>query len=436
MALVVIGAALITQIGFASPKVAPGGDRVTALPTLGPVAQPEFAGYASVTSAQCSDLLCSRQPGLFYWLVGQGADYRHRPTLLWSNGGPGASSMYGFFSENGPYTIGASGRLVQYAGSWSKSANYLVFDHPLGVGLSFPTDGRYAQNLRQGIGQLRMALGHVITRDGLRQSPLFLAGESYGGTYVPVLARQILDANQRTHKRVNLRGIIIADGWVDPELQVSTTATYAVTHGLISDGQKVALDRVFAECRRAMRGGPPSSVRAGRICQSIQDKIAAISGRWLGNLGMTSDIDYTPIETYLNRPDVRRAIHARAGGKFSLGSDQISRRYERGVMDPYGSVVGELLARHLPVMVISGLEDAKDANFIGTRKWLATLRWPGGARYRGAPTRQWKINGVVLGYIKSGGGLTLIEALNAGHLAVRDQPKLIDLVRQFMARHT
>jgi vitellogenic carboxypeptidase-like protein len=433
--LVLSAGAAIAHIGSGAPRVAAGSDRVTALPTLGAVSQPEFAGYASVTSASCSDLLCSRQPGLFYWLVGQSADYRVRPTLFWSNGGPGASSMYGFFSENGPYKIDPMGGLVPYPDSWSKAANYLVFDHPLGVGLSFPTGGRYPQNLRQGIDQLRFAMGHVINRDGLKQSPLFLSGESYGGTYVPLLARQILNANKRG-QRINLRGIVIVDGWVDPEVQVSTTATYALTHGLISEAQKAVLDRVFAQCQRAMRGGPPSSLRAGRICQSIQDKIAAISGRWLGNIGMTGDIDYTPIETYLNRPDVRAAIHAKPGGKFSLGSDQISRLYERGVMDPYGSVVAELLARHLPVMVISGLNDAKDANFLGTRKWIATLRWPGGARYRAAATKQWKSDGLVLGYTKTGGGLTSVEALNTGHLAPRDQPRLIDLIQQFMAHNS
>lgn len=46
------------------------------------------------------------------------------------------------------------------------------------------------------------------------------------------------------------------------------------------------------------------------------------------------------------------------------------------------------------------------------------------------------MDGVVLGYIQSGGGLTAVEVLNAGHLAARDQPKLIDLIQQFMARHS
>ncbi len=238
MSLALSAAALTAYIASASPAVVAVTDRVTALPVLGRVTQPQFAGYASVSAAECSDILCSRQPGLFYWLVGQSADYRTRPTLYWTNGGPGASSMYGFFSENGPYKLNAAGHLVPNPDSWSKAANYLVFDHPLGVGLSFPTGGDYPRNLNQGIDQLRTALGHVLSRHGMQRSPLFLSGESYGGTYVPVLAKQILDANRRGHQHVDLRGIIIVDGWVDPEVQVSTTATYALTHGLITDSQK------------------------------------------------------------------------------------------------------------------------------------------------------------------------------------------------------
>ena len=44
---------------------------------------------------------------MFYWF------FRHRdpdvPLLLWLNGGPGASSMFGLFLENGPLRITKTG---------------------------------------------------------------------------------------------------------------------------------------------------------------------------------------------------------------------------------------------------------------------------------------------------------------------------------------
>jgi carboxypeptidase C (cathepsin A) len=422
-------AALLVAATPAAADVTPGADRVTDLPTLGLVAQPQFAGYASASSTPCGDLQCTDRAGLFYWLVGQSTDFATRPTILWSNGGPGASSMYGFLSENGPYVLGPQGGLVPSVNSWTRVANYLAFDHPLGVGLSFPFQGQIATGVQDGADELASAVQHVVARDGLQKSPLFLTGESYGGTYMPLLAKRLLD----THAPVDLGGVVIVDGWVAPETQVGTTAQYAVTHGLIDQATKRALDRVYARCRQQLRRLGTGSLRAQKTCYSIQDKIATISGRWLGNIAQAGDIDYTPIETYLNRPDVRTAIHAQSGGHFTLGSDAIADAYARDVMRDYSGVVAGLLDRGVPVMVITGLNDGKDANFLGTRRWIDRMRWKGAARYAGSASERWTIDGSILGYRRRGGGLTTLEVLDAGHLAPRDQPHIADALAEFMA---
>jgi cathepsin A (carboxypeptidase C) len=394
--------------------------------------QPQFAGYASTGVQPCADLACTDRPGLFYWLVGRGASYRTAPTVLWSNGGPGSSSFYGFLSENGPYTVQPSGQLMPFAGSWTSVANYLIFDQPLGVGMSFPFHGRIARNLHQGTRQFAHSVSHVVRRDGLRKSPLFLTGESYGGSYMPLLARRLLNR----HPDVDVGGVVLVSAWVDPEVQVGTTARYALTHGLIDAAQKRRLDRIYGRCRAAIRRSGPHSLRSVRVCQSIQDRIATMSGRYLANIAQDGDIDYGPIESYLNRGDVRSAIHARLGGTFSLSSDAIYKQYRHGDMSNYAGVVGKLLDRGVPVMVITGLNDGKDTNFLGARKWVSKLHWRRAGRYERAATRQWKVGGSVLGYRRKGGGLTTLEVLDAGHLAPRDQPHIADALRQFMAAAT
>ena len=75
--------------------------------------------------------------GLFYWFVGKsGGGYASAPTILWTNGGPGATSFWGFFTENGPYVVNEGGQLQKRPMAWNNTANYLMFDQPLGVGLS------------------------------------------------------------------------------------------------------------------------------------------------------------------------------------------------------------------------------------------------------------------------------------------------------------
>ncbi len=432
-----VGAALVAQaVAPVSSVVGYGADRVGALPTVGPVSMPQFAGYASASATPCANLLCTDRAGLFYWMFGRSVNYASQPTIVWSNGGPGSSSFYGPLTENGPYDVDPSGGLIPNLNSWTKAANYLFFDHPLGVGLSFPFHGQIARNMSQGIDELYNALVHVVARRGLQRSPLFLTGESLGGTYMPLLAKRILDGQKRRPTHLRLGGVIVTAGFVDPLVQVSTTAQYAFDHGLIDARQKAMLDRVLARCRRLMRGPPPSSPAATNTCFSIQSKIREWSGRFLDNIGLTGDIDYTPLLDYINRPDVRRALHAKPDGKFALYSPAVGKAYEGGGMDSYLNVVAQLLNRGVPVMVITGLNDAKDTNLIGTRAWISRLRWRAAARFRAAPRRQWRdgTSGVVLGYVRRGGGLTTLDVIGAGHLAVRDQPKILDQVRAFMVR--
>lgn len=77
-------------------------DQVTHLPEIGPVGNVQFAGYASVYPRKKQPKNPANEEGIFYWFVGA-ENYDKKPTILWSNGGPGSSSFWGFFIENGPY---------------------------------------------------------------------------------------------------------------------------------------------------------------------------------------------------------------------------------------------------------------------------------------------------------------------------------------------
>ena len=414
----------------AGAAVPPGADAVTTLPTLGAPADPLFSGYASAGPTPCADLACSDRPGLFYGLAARDGttDLRTEPTVLWSNGGPGASSFYGFLTENGPYSLNPANQLRPYPGSWTSVANYLFFDHPLGVGMSFPFEGRIAKSPQDGNRQLANALGHVVERHGLENSPLYLTGESYGGTYMPLLARRLL----RTDADVEIGGVVIVAGWVDPPEQVGTSPRYAFTHGLIDESQKQRLDEVYARCRALLRRNG-KALKAAEVCQSIQDKIAKWSGRYLANIAQSGDMDYGPTADYLNRSDVRSALHAKADGKFEFGSDAVYGNYAADVMKSRVGVVADLLDRGIPVMVISGLNDGKDTNILGARGWISELSWKGRGEYARASREQWKQAGSVLGYRRAGGGLTTLDVLGAGHLAPRDQPLIAGALAQFMA---
>lgn len=411
---------------MAKKRPSPGDDRVTHLPGIGRLSDTQFAGYAAIEQPPKSGngykapkAPQSPDPALFYWFAGP-EDYTRHPVILWSNGGPGSSSLWGFFIENGPYVFAeqADGQfaIATNPDGWNRRANYLVFEHPLGVTLSFHDDAAtLPQNVEEGIVQLYQALlGFYARHPELLGNPLVLAGESYAGTYLPLLARAIRDGNGRDGNPVlDLRTVVLADAWVDPMVQMATDTTYALNHGLITPGQKAWLDEKY-------RHNYP------QINQAIQQ----LCGLYMANIAQSADPPFQPVLDYINRPDVRAAIHVGSAVPVTASwSEAIANLYAFGVNDSYAATVQQLLEDGLQFIVVSGLNDAKDCNFLGTGAWLDRLEGDVAQRFHHAQTELWKNPaGDVLGYVQDGGGLSWIKVLNAGHLAVRDQPRLIDLL--------
>ena len=71
---------------------------------------------------------------LFYWLFKNLAD-ASLPLVLWINGGPGSSSMFALFLENGPLRVNKTGPTnddyqiyMNPEGSWVDVANVIFLD--------------------------------------------------------------------------------------------------------------------------------------------------------------------------------------------------------------------------------------------------------------------------------------------------------------------
>ncbi len=395
-----------------------GSDVVEALPGLAKLEGKQFAGYAPVGAKGVG----KNELELFYWFVGTD-DYAERPTILWSNGGPGSSSFWGFFLENGPYDIqsavGDYPVVKPRATAWNSQANYLIFEHPLGVTLSFAADDDVPENVQQGIDQLYQALLHFLDRHPeVRRNPLILAGESYAGTYLPLLSKAILAGNATAGKkaRIDLRATVLLDAWVDPYTQMATDTTYAVTHGLISQAQKERLDRDYPDDKLT----------------EINSEIQKICGCYMANLAEDGDPPFDPVLLYLNRDDVRQALHVPAGqpALTDSWSKKVSENYTPGVNASYLSTVQALLdSGKLKILVVSGLNDAKDCNFIGTGAWLDKLHGRTAKKFRATePQQRIDPSGNVYGLDQDGGDLAWLKVLNAGHLAVADQPLILDYI--------
>lgn len=137
------------------------------------------------------------------------------PLIFWSNGGPGASSLYGLLTEMGPYLLNDNSleteeykrtgvpSLLENPSTWNKLGSMLIFDAPAPVGFSYCDYDPSGDGLSCGgwddessaWNNYHALLAFYGKFPELRTKPLYLSGESYAGIYIPSFARKIIMHN-------------------------------------------------------------------------------------------------------------------------------------------------------------------------------------------------------------------------------------------------
>lgn len=155
---------------------------------------------------------------IHYVFVEAANDPTTAPVLVWTNGGPGCSSMLGFTQENGPFHI-ASGttQFTPNEYSWNLEANVLYIEQPAGVGFSYchGTEDCTFDDHTAGQDNLHVILAWYEKYPEYKPNDLYLSGESYGGIYVPYMAWYIDQHNTTAGDDVfkpNLKGFAVGNG--------------------------------------------------------------------------------------------------------------------------------------------------------------------------------------------------------------------------------
>jgi len=107
-------------------------DRIKALPNLNAPLGRQFSGYLTVNE--------TTGKALHYWFVESKKQASTDPLVLWLNGGPGCSSLDGYFYEHGPFIFDDSTKdlkLIERPYSWNRIANVVYLESPAGVGFSY-----------------------------------------------------------------------------------------------------------------------------------------------------------------------------------------------------------------------------------------------------------------------------------------------------------
>ena len=130
------------------------------------------------------------------------------------------------------------------------------------------------------------------------------------GKYIPNLATMILDTNEGlvSGSAINLQGIAIGNGWVDPLTQTSVYGDQAFNLGLIDQNERADVDQQMANCSALV--SKQDWVRAQVVCDNVLNYIVTTAG----NINVDDVREWTDdehddrLEVYLSSPAVAQAL--------------------------------------------------------------------------------------------------------------------------------
>lgn len=381
------------------------------------------AGFLTVNESWNSNI--------YFWLCKQSSgNWTKAPLILWLEGGPGCSSIFSLFVENGPFFVRETG-LHQRKNAWTSHYNVLYVDQPVGTGFSF-TD--YDNGYISSQAEVALHLYEALTQfyqifPELRNNALYITGESYAGKYIPAISNMIHHRNLESNStQMPLKGMFIGSGWFDP-VNMLGYAEHLHRLGLIDFKQK-------------------------REMEVIEERIVALvrSGAWLDAEMLSGDLhsaiyralkfdsphDYTQNEytfdtffvQYLEKEKVRRSIHV-GQRNFEICSIKVYEHFKVDIMKSVKPWIEELL-EHYPIVFYSGQLDILVA-YPQSENFIQKLQWSGAKEYSMARRRILRAGRNIVGYYKTAGNLVDVLVRNAGHLVARDQPKYtLDLLVKFV----
>eukprot|EP01017_Pseudomicrothorax_dubius_P002254 TRINITY_DN10003_c0_g1_i2.p1 TRINITY_DN10003_c0_g1~~TRINITY_DN10003_c0_g1_i2.p1 ORF type:complete len:286 (-),score=84.54 TRINITY_DN10003_c0_g1_i2:39-896(-) len=200
-------------------------DLVKSLPDIESV--PElYSGYLEIKDT-------SRK--LHYIYLPTISENKEAPLLLWSNGGPLCSGLFGIFKEIGPLTIpDGQDKFKINVFTWLQTFSLLVIDAPAFVGFSQGSkdDEKIEWDDLQVSNELVKAFV-TFTKifPEVKGRQLFLAGEGYAGIEMPFTAVDLLVREQEAG--VKLSGLILGNSFIETKHATECVTDFVTKHQLV-----------------------------------------------------------------------------------------------------------------------------------------------------------------------------------------------------------
>ena len=406
-------------LGSLSPLIASGQD-VRAVSKVGPIAGITATSYAGLITTNAS---ANAEAFFWYWPALSGN--ASAPVLLWLQGGPGSSSLFGAFVEIGPYRVTAAGLPTPNAFSWCNEYNVVFLDNPRGTGYSSAdvlceSWECYGADTDSFVRQFLQAYG-------LEGNDFAYAGESYGGHYVTASAYTTHVNNAAgVAPKVNLKGVAIGNGFVAPLEMSAGYADIIYQAGLLSLPEYAVAQSYVANITSKIQ--EEDFVGAYYIWDAFLNGDSTPGGAWFTNVTGLTNYFNIAIETpaafnffvpFVTSQEVRGALGIGAR-PYLDGNLQVELALKGDVMYSQKPNLEALLAGGYKVLLYNGALDLICGAPL-TERYVPLLAWPGQAGWNASPKAIWhdpSQAGAVSGYSRSYQTLNHVIMRGAGHMAV------------------
>lgn len=431
-----------------------------------------YAGYADVSDTQ----------HIFFWMFeARSVDPTKAPLTIRLDGGPGASSMNSLFSDMGPCTIDATGKLVNNPFAWNNISNVVFVDSPTTVGFSFTTLTNATQSpttftivptqkcttADPGCGtysspDLTLESNSTVAAAGVFYSAMqgfmgafpqysangvHIAGSSYSGHYGPIYSDHILQQNKLNTPGtipIPLKSLVIQNGFYDTRVQfeaylnitLSPGNTYdfaPYTPALQAQLEKNMYGAGGCQAQQAACNAVPPPADINNICAAADTFCVANVEQFFDDNVKRNEEDMRQLApdpfppsfyvAYLNDAKVQQAIGASTN--FTPASIQTFNAFNSTGDD---SRTGALVMSSLQSLVQQGVTVAMyagdadyDSNWVGGQVVADNVGAPGWGS-AGFVNMTAGGDGVVRGETKQAGGFSFTRVFFAGHVAAFYEP--------------
>ncbi|XP_009122528.1 serine carboxypeptidase-like 19 [Brassica rapa] len=247
-------------------------------------------GYVSVGESEDVEL--------FYYFVKSERNPKKDPLMIWLTGGPGCSSLSALLFANGPLAFkkdeynGTLPPLELASFSWTKVANILLLESPVGTGYSYAKTplASEASDTKQ-FHQIDQFLRRwLVDHPEFISSPFYVGGDSYAGHIVPGVVQQISLGNEKGLKPfISLQGYVLGNPVTNLKVETNHRVSFAHGMGLISNELFESLEK---SCGGNYMDVHPSNAKCVKDLQTYKNCISEIYTEQI--LLPNCPVDYVP----------------------------------------------------------------------------------------------------------------------------------------------